>query len=200
MLIGRSFFGVIGLQGQMFNYHFTLTATHPFSSPWFSWPLMFDPLKTSVHVPVWLESASLSNGLNSTIVVLGNPAVWWIGFAAIIGLTVFYVPKIFRKSFSLKNYLPPIFILLVFFFQWLPYVLITRVVFIYHFYSNVPILCLAIAFIVNKYWSNRWMKIAAIAYFAFTIAVFVLFYPVISGVPASTATISSLKWFGSWVF
>ncbi len=105
MLIGRSFFGVIGLQGQMFNYHFYLTATHPFSSPWYSWPLMFDPLKNSVHVPVWLESASLSNGLKSTIVVLGNPAVWWIGFAAIIGLTVFYVPKIFRKGFSLKNYL-----------------------------------------------------------------------------------------------
>jgi dolichyl-phosphate-mannose--protein O-mannosyl transferase len=200
MLAGRSFFGVIGLQGQMFNYHFYLTATHPFSSPWYSWPLMFDPIKNAVHVPVWLESASMGNNLNSTIVVMGNPAVWWIGFAVIIGLTVFYVPKIFRKGFSLKKYLPPIFILLIFFFQWLPYVLITRVVFIYHFYSNVPILCLGTAFVVSKYWDNRWVKIATIAYFALTIAVFVLFYPVISGVPASTTTISSLKWFGSWVF
>ena len=200
MLAGRSLLGVVNLQVQMFDYHFFLKATHPFSSPWYSWPLMFDPLKNTVHVPVWLESASMGNNLNSTIVVMGNPAVWWIGFAVIVGLTVFYVPKIFRKGFSLKKYLPPIFILLVFFFQWLPYVLITRVVFIYHFYSNVPILCLGTAFVVSKYWNSRWVKIATIAYFALTIALFVLFYPVISGVPASTTTINSLKWFGSWVF
>jgi dolichyl-phosphate-mannose-protein mannosyltransferase len=214
MVIGRPFFGVISLQGQMFNYHFYLTATHPFSSPWYSWPFMFDlvnaihnilssaPPSTLnwVHVPVWLESAPMANGLKSTIVVMGNPAVWWIGFADVIGLTVFYVSKIFRKTFSLKKYLPPVFILIVFFFQWLPYVLITRVVFIYHFYSNVPILCLGTAFVVSKYWSNRWVKIAAITYFALTIALFVLFYPVISGVPASSSTIDSLKWFNGWVF
>jgi dolichyl-phosphate-mannose--protein O-mannosyl transferase len=214
MLAGRSFFGVIGLQGQMFDYHFYLKATHPFSSLWYSWPFMFDPINaihnvlshappstlTWVHVPVWLESASMSNGLQSTIVVMGNPAVWWIGFAMILALTAFYVPKIFAKTFSLKKYLVPIFILLVFFFQWLPYILITRVVFIYHFYSDVPILCLATAFVVSKYWSSKWAKIAAIAFFALTIALFVLFYPVISGVPTSTSTINSLKWFNGWVF
>ncbi len=214
MLAGRSFFGVIGLQGQMFDYHFYLTATHPFSSLWYSWPFMFDPLNAIrnmlssapqstlnwVHVPVWLESASLSDNLKSTIVVMGNPAVWWIGFASVIGLTVTYIQRIFGKGFSLKNYWPPIFILLVFFSQWLPYVLITRVVFIYHFYSNVPILCLGTAFVVSRYWSSRWVKIVAIAYFALTIALFVLFYPAISGVPASTTTIDSLKWFKGWVF
>ncbi len=90
-----------------------------------------------------LKSASLPNGITeSTIVVMGNPAVWWVGFAAVIALTVFYVPKIFSKRFNLKNNLPAIFIIVFFFFQWLPYVLISRVVFIYHFYSNVPFLCL----------------------------------------------------------
>jgi dolichyl-phosphate-mannose--protein O-mannosyl transferase len=200
MLAGRSFFDVINLQGQMYIYHTTLTATHPFSSPWYSWPFLFDPINSAVHVPVWLQSASLSNGLTSTIVVMGNPAVWWIGFTAVIGLTVYNLPKVFRKNFSLKQYLPAIFLIVVFFFQWIPYVLLTRVIFIYHFYSNVPLLCLASAFVISKYWGNKWMKIATIAYFALTIALFVLFYPVISGVPTSTTTIDSLKWFGSWVF
>ena len=184
----------------MYIYHTTLTATHPFSSPWYSWPFLFDPINSAVHVPVWLQSASLSNGLTSTIVVMGNPAVWWIGFTAVIGLTVYNLPKVFRKNFSLKQYLQAIFLIVVFFFQWIPYVLLTRVIFIYHFYSNVPLLCLASAFVISKYWGNKWMKIAAIAYFALTIALFVLFYPVISGVPTSTTTIDSLKWFGSWVF
>jgi dolichyl-phosphate-mannose-protein mannosyltransferase len=214
MIIGRSFFGVIELQGQMFNYHYTLTATHPFSSPWYTWPLMSDPLRNTVHVPVWLQSATMGDNLNSTIVAMGNPAVWWVGFAAIIALAGAFLSQVAKglvsslRSFvkhatektSVKFSFPAFFILLIFFFQWLPYVLISRVVFIYHFYSNVPILCLAIAFVVSKYWSSKWMKIAAIAYFALAIALFILFYPVISGVPASTASISSLKWFGSWVF
>jgi dolichyl-phosphate-mannose--protein O-mannosyl transferase len=56
------------------------------------------------------------------------------------------------------------------------------------------------AFIINKYWSSKWAKILAIAYFALVVALFVLFYPVISGVPTSTSIINSLKWFKSWVF
>jgi dolichyl-phosphate-mannose--protein O-mannosyl transferase len=154
-----------------------------------------------VHVPVWLEVASLPDGIaKSTIVLMGNPAVWWIGFAAIIALTVTYLPKIFVKRFQLKNNLPAIFLIVFFFFQWLPYVLISRVVFIYHFYVNLPFLCLASAFLISKYWGNKWVKVLAIAYFALVIALFILFYPVISGIPTSTSTIDGLKWFGGWVF
>jgi dolichyl-phosphate-mannose-protein mannosyltransferase len=200
ILVGRSFFDVIGLQGQMYIYHSTLTATHPFSSPWYSWPLMFDPFNTNVHVPLWLQVTTLPSGTESTIVLLGNPAVWWAGFAAIIALMILYLPKVFKKNFSLKDNLPAIFIIVFFFFQWLPYVLITRVIFIYHFYVNVPFLCLGPAFLISKYWSNKWVKVVAIAYFALVIALFVLFYPAISGIPTSPSTIDSLKWFGSWVF
>jgi dolichyl-phosphate-mannose-protein mannosyltransferase len=239
MLAGRSFIEVVNLQGQMFDYHYFLKATHPFASPWFSWPFMFDPISGSVHVPVWLQVAQMPTG-TSTIAILGNPAVWWVGFGAIIALTVGFIfqliwtfatylrsfkhsPRIslkinlpgkfsafakylwslvkrITKQISIKITLPVAFLVVVFFFQWLPYVLITRVIFIYHFYVNVPFLCLGTAFFISKYWSNKWMKILAIAYFALTVVMFVLFYPVISGAPASPSTIASLKWFKSWVF
>ena len=202
MLAGRSFIGVLNLQEQMYIYQATLKATHPFASPWFSWPLLFDPFNPNIHVPLWLQVSSLPNGTTSTIVLLGNPAVWWLGFAAIIGLTVFTVAKTFRKkvSFSLKNNLPAVFILVIFFFQWLIYIFISRITFIYHFYVNVPLLCLGSAFIINRYWNNRWGKILSIAYFAVVVGLFVLFYPVISGAPTSTSFINSLHWFKSWVF
>jgi dolichyl-phosphate-mannose--protein O-mannosyl transferase len=161
---------------------------------------MFDIFNNGVHVPVWLQVTSLSNGLTSTIVVLGNPAVWWAGFASIIGLTVYCVSKTVRKHLDLKKNLPAIFLIVVFFFSWIPYVFISRVVFIYHFYVNVPIVCLGSAFIISRYWSNKWAKILAIAYFAIVIALFILFYPAISGMPTSTSTIDSLHWFKSWVF
>lgn len=191
MLAGRTLVGVLELQGTMYNYHATLVATHPFSSPWWSWSLLFNPLNPATHVPLWLSSSTLPNNIVSTIVLLGNPAVWWVGFAFVIMVT--------EEALRSKN-LPAIFITVFFFFQWLPYVLISRITFVYHFYVNVPFLCLATAYFLNKYWKTKWGKAATIAYFAVVVFLFWLFYPVISGTPTSTSSIESLKWFGSWVF
>jgi dolichyl-phosphate-mannose--protein O-mannosyl transferase len=202
MLAGRSFFDVLNLQSQMYIYHSTLKSTNGWESPWYSWPFMFNAFNLSTHVPYWFESASFPNGTQSIIVVLGNPAVWWLGFAAIIGLTVFTVPKILKKrfGFSLKDNLPAVFITTVFFFQWMAYIFISRGTYIYHFYSDVPFLCLGSAFLIDRYWRYKWAKVLTVAYFALVVGLFVLFYPVISGAPASTSTIDSLKWFKSWVF
>jgi dolichyl-phosphate-mannose--protein O-mannosyl transferase len=107
-----------------------------------------------------------------------------------------------RKNISAKGWdLPAIFIVVVFFFSWLPYVFIGRATYIYHFYLSVPLLCLGITYFINKYWNTRQGKIAAIAIFAGAVALFVLFYPVISGAPISTAYIHNyLKWVPSWYF
>jgi dolichyl-phosphate-mannose-protein mannosyltransferase len=257
ILTGRTFLGVLNLQDQMYIYHSTLTAKNGWESPWYSWPFMFNPFNAGTHVPYWFQSAHLLNGTSSTIVVLGNPAVWWLGFAAIVGLTVFTVPKILafvisnywsrkwmkvlaiiyfalvaalfvlgnpaiwwvgfaaivglivfivpkilkkRFSFSLKDNFAAVFILVIFFFQWLVYIFISRGTYDYHFYSNVPFLCLGSAFVISRYWGKKWMKVLAIIYFAVVVALFILFYPVISGVPTSDSFIKSLHWFKSWVF
>ena len=194
ILSGRSVVDVLGLQGSMFEYHSKLTATHAFSSPWWNWPLMLKPL--------WLNVSYLPSNAKSTIVLLGNPAVWWVGFACVIVISVFALVKIVRAAGKRLGEvgLPAIFIAAFFFFQWVPYILISRVTFIYHFYVNVPFLCLAAAYFISKYWSSKWVKVAAIAYFAVTVALFGLFYAVISGMPASNSWIDSLKWLGSWVF
>jgi dolichyl-phosphate-mannose-protein mannosyltransferase len=194
ILAGRSLVEVLGLQGGMFNYHATLTATHPFSSAWWMWPLMMKPL--------WLYVSTLPNNITSTITLLGNPLVWWVGFACIISISIFTLIKILKassKRFDNVGF-PAIFIIIFFFFQWVPYMLISRVTFIYHFYVNVPFLCLAAAYFISKYWSSKWVKLAAIAYFAGTVALFALFYPVISGAPAPTSSIDSLKWLNGWTF
>ena len=195
MLAGRSLLEVINLQGSMYNYHATLTATHPFSSPWWTWPLMLKPL--------WLYVSTLPNNVTSTITLMGNPLGWWVGFACIITISVFALVKIVASAGKrlIQNVgLPSIFIITFFFFQWVPYMLISRVTFIYHFYLNVPFLSLAAAYFISKHWSNKWAKLAALAYFAGVVALFVLFYPVISGAPASNSFIDSLKWLNGWTF
>jgi dolichyl-phosphate-mannose-protein mannosyltransferase len=194
MLAGRSAVDVLGLPGSMYHYHSTLTATHAFSSPWWTWPLMLKPL--------WLYVSTLPNNVTSTIVLFGNPLVWWVGFICVLVISIFALVEIVRTAGKQldKIGLPAIFLGVFFFFQWVPYMLISRVTFIYHFYVNVPFLCLAAAYFISKYWSSKWVKVAAIAYFAGVVALFGLFYAVISGMPASDSWIDSLKWFSGWVF
>jgi dolichyl-phosphate-mannose-protein mannosyltransferase len=207
MLAGRSVIEALGLQGGMYNYHATLTATHPYASPWWTWPLMLRP--------VWLYVSYLPLSVKSTIVLLGNPAVWWVGFVSMIFVAERAIQgkelahRLWKKitkrpqtveSGSRGKDLAAIFIATFFFFQWLPYVLISRVTFIYHFYVNVPFLCLASAYFLSKYWSTKWGKTAAVAYFASVVVMFGLFYSVISGTPASTSWIDSLKWLNGWGF
>jgi dolichyl-phosphate-mannose-protein mannosyltransferase len=195
ILAGRSLIDVIELQGSMYNYHATLTATHPFSSPWWTWPLMLKPL--------WLYVAPMPNNVTSTITLMGNPLVWWVGFASIVVISVFALIKVVSlagKQLIQNAGLPSVFIVTFFFFQWVPYMLISRVTFIYHFYLNVPFLSLATAYIISRYWSSRWTKLAVLAYFAGVMALFALFYPAISGVPTSNSFIDSLKWFNGWIF
>jgi dolichyl-phosphate-mannose-protein mannosyltransferase len=193
-LAGRSVIDLLSLQGAMYNYHATLNATHAFASSWWTWPLMLRPL--------WLYVSTLPNNVTSTITLMGNPLVWWVGFACVISISIFAIDKIVKAAGNRlgKIGLPTLFIITFFFFQWVPYMLISRITFIYHFYLNVPFLCLAAAYLISKYWSNRWVKLAAIAYFAAAVALFALFYPVISGTPAANSWIDSLQWLNGWVF
>ena len=96
--------------------------------------------------------------------------------------------------------LAAIFIAVVFLFSWLPYVFISRLTYIYHFYLAMPFLCLASAYLINKYWHVKAGKIVTVVFFASVVIMFIVFYPVISGMPISTEYIHKLKWLSGWFF
>jgi len=196
MFAGRSFLNVVDLQNSMYSYHAApIGLDHPYSSPGWSWPIIGKPL--------WLYVNTLPANMHSTLSLFGNPAVWWVGFVAVIALVGLVYSKIlvgFRRRVMPKLDVSAVFLVVVFFAQWLPYAFVSRGLFIYHYYVNVPIICLGSAYFISKYWKYSWMKVVAIVYFAVVVALFVLFYPVISGVPVSIATTDSLRWFSSWVF
>ena len=61
----------------MLTYHgkTVVSSTHPYSSYWYEWPVMYRP--------IWYFSNTLDNGLKQGISAFGNPAVWWVGIAAV---------------------------------------------------------------------------------------------------------------------
>lgn len=230
LLSGNSLLDIFNLQFSMFSFHSgssVVQAHGLWDNAWWSWPFVLKPL--------WLAvSYNLQNDLVSTIMLLGNPVVWWVGFACIIPLTVrglrineiFFKlrKKITKNTLAASNTanlssatkimdtsqpitnkphswdLAAIFIVCLFFFQWIPYMLISRITYIYHFYVNVPLVCLASAYFLNKIWDKKYGKIVTITYLVAVVAVFVLFYSVISGMPTSRSWIDSLKLFGkNWL-
>ncbi len=175
---------VIGYQKHMYNYHSTLKASHGFSSPWWEWPI--------IKKPTWFYSGSTLSGKVSTIATMGNPAIWWTGIITVFTSLFIAISKKDKKMFV-------IFIAIT--FQYVPWVLVPRITWIYHFFSTIPFVILSIVYMI-KYLLEKYpgLKYGVYAYLAVVAILFIVFYPVISGFGASQEYINGLKWFRSWVF
>ena len=183
MRLGHSLMDVYNSQWFMLKYHSELTATHPFSSPWYTWPLILRP--------VWLYVSDLGEGVVSTIVLMGNPAIWWMGLALIITIS----EKAVKEQNS--SYL---YIITMFFFQWIPYSFFTRSLFLYHFYPNTTIFCICASTQIYRKWIEKNTIWKEMTYLFMVITCYLIFYPIISGSPISLWWRNFLKWFPSWDF
>ncbi len=185
--MGHSFANFLALQQSMYHYHATLTAPHPAASPWWSWPLVLKP--------VWFYSHSLqTDGGPATAVIYdaGNLAIWWPLVPALVALAV----VAWRRRMA-AWLLPPWASL----GQWLPWVRITRVGFLYHFFSVVPFGMVALGYWVERALSARasW-RWAAVGYLALVVLLFVLIYPWISAVPIHNQDLEKFRWLASWAY
>lgn len=167
----------------MYDYHSGLTEEHPFSSKWFTWPLM--------QRPVWYYVGYLGNSMRGTISGIGNPAIWWFGIIA----SIFALISAIIKRDKENGYIV-LFILC----SWLPYLFIGRVMFMYHFFPTLPFWILAIVslmkFLTEKIKNNS----VYVFYIAVVILFFTYFYPAVSGMPVSNKYLDTLLWFKSWYF
>jgi len=180
---GNFFADFIKLHGQMLSSNSGLTATHPDASPWWSWPIMMTP------VLYWSKE-------QNWIYMVGNPIAWWVMsvvfFVAIINFIIRDISDLKvadDKEFSKRNLWIPF---IGYCAAYLPIVAVSRVLFIYHYYSALmfslifAVLWLdAIGAIQDKpITQQRW------SYYAFTallIAGFVVISPVTFGVMGDVA-------------
>jgi dolichyl-phosphate-mannose-protein mannosyltransferase len=178
---------VLDNQKGMLDYHANLTATHPFSSNWWSWPFSFKPL--------WLYMGSNPQpGHKASIVTMGNPIIWWGCGGAL--LILFYLLVVNRK-FSLLH-----LVLLLFLALYLPWLLVSRATFIYHFFPALPLYYLFLVSILEPCW-RMGKNGRSIIYGFTTLAVIIwLFYlPVLYGIDIPEKYMQALRFFPrDWLF
>lgn len=175
---------VIDNQKNMFNYHSELEATHPYSSMWYEWPIM--------KRPIWFYSGEISSTVKEGISSFGNPLVWWAGIPAFVMVLYYgFIERDRKGRFLALGYLS----------QYLPWVFIGRVVFIYHYFPSVPFVVLMIGYCMKKIvdWKPK-LKAAMFVYTGLAVILFIMFYPVLTGIPVNVEYVKTyLKWFDSWV-
>ena len=173
-------------QFTMFNYHSKLEATHPYSSLWYEWPTMVRP--------VFYFSKTVGDGLYQGISAFGNPLVWYTAIP--MAMYTAYM-ALFKQNKTAR------FLCISFLAQFLPWTLISRCTFLYHYFPSVPFLVLMIGFTMAQMHKKIRPQIfypLCVGYCAAVIAMFVMFYPVITGTPVSGEYVNTyLKRMDSWV-
>lgn len=184
-------------QVTMFRYHSTLEATHSFASPWYEWPLDIRP--------IWYFAGDTQEGY-STISAFGNPLLWWAGIPALGAAACLWWKERFRwAGLVLAGFLS----------VYLPWVLVPRLTFIYHYFTAVPFLVVALCGVFSLLYQRggfaRQLTFpggiqcsgATLLLAAFTAAcllLFAVYFPVLSGSPTTRDYANALELFETWYF
>ncbi|MEA4913024.1 MAG: glycosyltransferase family 39 protein [Christensenella sp.] len=165
----------------MYNYHSTLVATHPYQSSWYSWPFTVKPMWYFFNSYITPEQVS-------TLSASGNPAVWWVSSIGAVALLFARLSKRVAPDRAMQIFCVGILA------NFLPWVLVTRCTFIYHFFATVPFILMATVYALQKL-EQRYPEANFIKWFwvGFALLFFVLLYPGISGlaIPANWAAFLS---------
>ncbi|MDR1619903.1 MAG: glycosyltransferase family 39 protein [Clostridiales bacterium] len=160
---------VWNFQIYMWNYHSGLTATHPFQSAWWQWPFTLRPM--------WYYMGdSEPAGMISTLTASGNPAVWWVCTIAALALAVRAITKKIKRAPGMTMAFAGVLA------NYLPWVLVGRCTFIYHFFATVPFIIFCAVYALRHY-EERDEKLRCVkwVWLGVCVLLFLLLYPGISG-------------------
>ncbi|MFN2527161.1 MAG: phospholipid carrier-dependent glycosyltransferase [Candidatus Baltobacteraceae bacterium] len=191
---------VIEMQQQMYQYHSTLKATHPYASAWWQWPLDLRPIAY-----YWKDNRKNTGDSAGCcveeITSLPNPIILWFG--------LFAVPFVGVLAYREKNkgYL---LLVVAYLLQWLPWMRSPRISFAYHFYVDIAVICLCNVIVLQRLWAwgqtpaaKKVARAGTLGYVAAVVVAFAFFYPLLAGLPVpwDQWNVRTLPWLmhSNWV-
>jgi dolichyl-phosphate-mannose--protein O-mannosyl transferase len=181
---GLTWTQVIALQHDMYVYHSTLIATHPYASSWWTWPAM--------RRPVWYDFQAAGSGRVVGVWCIGNGPIWWLSVPALIAALCVHDRR--HMSTSHGRVGPLVQVAAFGLGQWLVWSAVPRSIdFMTYYLECIPFACLAIAYVGYRIWystscGREWQRIhrGAVALYAAAVVLWsVLYYPLLSAYPIS---------------
>ena len=160
-------------------------------------------------------------GMTYAIFAMGNYAVWWVGLLTLC-MTVLawakhqclpvlcggYGRAVYPLAPAGERDERPALLLLTFAAQFIPWVLVPRGAYIYHYFPSLPFVVLCTAYVLDRLndWlvsrsshalrTDRIFRGGIAAYLALVLGMFVAFYPIASGLLVPRAWMDAINWFG----
>jgi len=174
------------------HYHAGLTATHPYGSAWWTWALTLRP--------VWLYYQSLGANTISGIIEIGNVVTWVSGLILLVTTLLALLKNRLQRLPSLPSHAPQLYLVITYLALYLPWIFISRVKFMYHYFVPLVILLILMGTLFDTWLqektANRWLVwLILIAGTAF----FIYFLPLLLGTPISTEGYRHHMWLRSWI-
>lgn len=167
----------------MFSYHSGLVAEHYYSSPFYEWPIIW--------MPLLYANDAVSDIYVSSISCMGNPAIWWPGILCVLFVFYRWVIKKDKKAG---------FLFLAYAAQYIPWMGVGRITFIYHYFPAILFVILMIGYTIQYVLEHfKYGKRTIAAYLGIVLIVFFVFFPVISGNPVPREWGLRLRWLKDWI-
>jgi dolichyl-phosphate-mannose-protein mannosyltransferase len=188
------------MQWSILNYHEKVgngTGIHPYCADWYTWPLLLRPL-------AYYFKQDPVTKIFHDVHAMGNPLLWWCSLAAIfillgsIGKTVIKTP---RQELNLATIGVPLYVVVNYAANLLPWVKVTRCLFIYHYMGALLFATMGLAWLVDECLRSRshWQQWLGLTVIFGVAAAFVFWLPIYLGLPLDRFELSLRIW-NFWPF
>ena len=173
------------LNWEMYESNATLTASHPYSSEWYTWPFM------TRTIYYWIHSSE-NTPTAERIYLIGNPFIWWTSTIAVLYALLSLVSRFKDLKVSDRTLL---ILLAGWALNYFPFIAIGRVMFLYHYFTSLIFAILILAYLIDhmKRPKKTWLIILAIS-----AVVFIYFAPLSYGLPLEAGSYEQRVWLPSW--
>jgi dolichyl-phosphate-mannose--protein O-mannosyl transferase len=189
---------VVARQYSMYDYHAHLVATHPYASKWFEWPFDYVPI-AYYYEDLRKPPSTATECCIYEITSMPNPLNMWLGLLCVplVGVLAW---RERNKGYAL--------LIVTYLLQWLPWMKSPRLAWEYHFYVDIPLICLCNVIILQRLW--RWAgaregasrllaRGAVVGSIGLIAAAFVFFFPILSAWPLAYDAWHARMWMRTWI-
>lgn len=179
------------INAEMISANNRLVDPHNYASKWYEWPLMYKP----IYYWSSIDDENIINTLytKAHIYFIGNPLAYWLGILAIIFLTIkLLINKEYRHREDIR------IVLFGFYINFLPFILIGRIMFLYHYACALIFSVIAIILILNKIENRKYQYILVALLVVVYISLYLYFGPLTYGLQITDEALKNKMWLDSW--
>ncbi|MGK7881299.1 MAG: phospholipid carrier-dependent glycosyltransferase [Crocosphaera sp.] len=185
------------IQQKIWSFHQSIgnsSDVHPYCSKWYSWLIMARP------IAYFYQTKNTPSGtIIYDVHAMGNPVLWWLATGAIIILSLFILIILVKQTYN--SYFAFLsFILINYFANLLPWMLVSRCTFLYHYMSAYSFSLLAISLIIEQCLisSSLFNRRLGIFFLLLISLAFIYWLPIYLGLPLSSQEFTS-RMLPNWI-